>query len=180
MLWRRVDRPGHEAARLRDTAAGHLLEGTALSLEPEGSCRLDYSIACDARWRTTSARIAGWIGNRDVALDLDVDSGQRWTLNKVAGPDVDGCVDVDLGFSPSTNLLPIRRLDFEAGAPVVVRAAWVRFPECVVESLEQTYERIDASTYRYASAGGRFVVMLRVNSAGFVTSYQGLWEAVGP
>jgi hypothetical protein len=39
-----------------------------------------------------------------------------------------GCVNIDLNFSPSTNLLPIRRLDLSVGASAIVRAAWLRFP----------------------------------------------------
>lgn len=37
------------------------------------------------------------------------------------------CVDIDLNFSPSTNLLPIRRFDLSVGASAIVRAAWLRF-----------------------------------------------------
>lgn len=36
-------------------------------------------------------------------------------LNGVDCPAVAGCTDIDLGFSPSTNLLPIRRLSLEVG-----------------------------------------------------------------
>jgi hypothetical protein len=39
--------------------------------------------------------------------------------------------------------------------------------------------RIDEGTYRYESAGGRFVRELPVNGAGFVTLYPGLWEVEG-
>jgi len=90
---------------------------------------------------------------------------------------VAGCLDIDLAFSPSTNLLPIRRLKLRPGEAAEVRAAWLRFPEFVLEPLEQMYRRLDAWTYRYESGGGAFVATLRTNTAGFVTSYPGLWEA---
>ncbi len=32
-----------------------------------------------------------------------------WRVNDAAVPAVAGCIDLDLGFSPATNLLPIRR-----------------------------------------------------------------------
>ena len=41
---------------------------------------------------------------------------------------VDGCRDIDLNFSPSTNVLPIRRLSLDVGDQAAVRAAWLRFP----------------------------------------------------
>ncbi len=60
-----------------------------------------------------------------------------------------------------------------------MRAAWLRFPSFTLEPLEQLYQRIDGSTYRYESAGGRFIVELRVNDAGFVTHYPNFWHVEG-
>ena len=86
-----------------------------------------------------------------------------------------GCLDLDLNFSPSTNLLPIRRLALALGQSAEVKAAWLRFPSFTLEPFEQIYRRIADSTYRYESAGGRFVRDLPVNTAGFVTSYPDFW-----
>jgi uncharacterized protein len=90
---------------------------------------------------------------------------------------VEGCIDIDLGFSPSTNLLPIRRLELAVGEEAAVTAAWLPFPSLVFERLPQVYRREGEGTYRYASSGGVFVRRLEVNPAGFVTSYPGLWQA---
>jgi hypothetical protein len=92
-------------------------------------------------------------------------------------PALQGCTDVDLGFSPSTNLLPVRRLGLAIGARAPVRAAWVRFPELTLEVLEQAYTRVSATTYLYESAGGAFRRELTVNSAGFVLEYPDFWRA---
>lgn len=87
-----------------------------------------------------------------------------------------GCVDLDLNFSPSTNLLPIRRLELAVGQRTEVKAAWLRFPSFTLEPLDQLYRRIDAAVYRYESAGGKFVRDLQVDAAGFVTHYPGFWQ----
>jgi hypothetical protein len=88
---------------------------------------------------------------------------------------------VDLGFTPSTNTLPIRRLTLAVGASAPVRAAWLRFPELTLESLEQVYLRTAERTYRYESAGGQFVAVLEVGAAGLVSRYGDYWRAeVGP
>ena len=172
MIWRRLDIPGHESARLVD---GHL-SGTAVFLHEGQPCRLDYLLVCDADWRTVSGRVSGWVGDRTIEVECSADSG-RWRLNGAECPQVEGCIDLDLNFSPSTNLLPIRRLKLAVGQEAPVRAAWLRFPTFVLEPLEQVYRRIDEGTYRYESAGGRFVRELAVNKAGFVTLYPGLWQA---
>jgi hypothetical protein len=88
-------------------------------------------------------------------------------------------VDLDLNFSPSTNLLPIRRLRLDVGQEAAVRAAWLRFPGFTLEPLEQRYRRTADDAYRYESAGGAFVRDLTVNDEGFVVRYPGLWEAGG-
>lgn len=127
-------------------------------------------------WRTVSARVTGWIGNGAIDLDLVVDSTHRWRLNGTDRPTVAGCLDIDLAFSPSTNLLPIRRLNLRPGEAAPVRAAWLRFPDFTLEPLEQLYRRLDATTYHYESGGGAFTAVLRTNAAGFVTHYADLWE----
>lgn len=86
-------------------------------------------------------------------------------------------MDVDLNFSPSTNLLPIRRLGLDAGAAAEVHAAWLRFPSLRLERLQQTYTRTGERSYRYESADGAFMRDLEVNAAGLVTRYPGIWEA---
>jgi hypothetical protein len=92
-------------------------------------------------------------------------------------PEVEGCLDVDLSFSPITNLLPIRRTELAIGMNVAVRAAWLRFPELLLAPLEQTYERLGEFQYRYESRNGAFVAVLETNEAGLVTHYPGLWQA---
>jgi hypothetical protein len=134
-------------------------------------------VVCDSSWKTTSGRVTGWIASRTVEVELSVDSARRWRLDGVECPAVAGAIDLDLNFSPSTNLLPIRRLGLAVGKEAEVQAAWLRFPSLTLEPLAQRYRRLDATTYRYESAGGEFVAELRVNAAGFVTRYADYWEA---
>lgn len=177
ILWRRLDRPGHEYARLSgDTGQWHLT-GVAVFQHDQQPCRLDYTVVCDERWRTEVGRITGWIGDRTVEVVVSVSASGSWHLNGTACPEVAGSIDLDLNFSPSTNLLPIRRLRLSVGEEAQVKAAWLRFPEFTLEPLEQLYRRVDRMRYRYESAGGAFVVELTANAVGFVTSYSKQWAA---
>ena len=177
ILWRRLDRAGHEAARLHAEASGWRLAGTAVFAHEGQACRLDYAVHCDGRWRTVSGRVAGFIGTAGVDVDVSVDAAGRWRLNGADCPAVEGCVDLDLNFSPSTNTLPIRRLGLAAGQAAEVRAAWLRFPSFALEPLEQVYRRTGEAIYRYESAGGTFVADLEVNAAGLVIHYPGFCRA---
>jgi uncharacterized protein len=176
MLWRRLDQPGHESARLCSRQSRFDLSGTAVFAHRQQPCRLDYVVVCDSEWRTVSGKVVGWVGSVAVEIELSVDSERRWLLNGRECPSVAGCIDLDLNFSPSTNLLPIRRLDLRIGESAASRAAWLRFPGFTLEPLEQLYHRIDEGTYRYESAGGSFIAELQVNAAGFVTSYPNFWQ----
>jgi hypothetical protein len=100
-----------------------------------------------------------------------------WTIDGVALPALEGCHDIDLGFSPSTNLLPIRRLALPIGGRSPVRAAWIRFPELTAEVLEQRYTHLSSDRYLYESAGGAFRRELEVDAFGCVIDYPGLWRA---
>jgi hypothetical protein len=179
ILWRRLDLPGHDSARIAPRAGpggGWELAGCAVFAHEGRACRLDYRIECDAAWRSRVARIDGWIGARAVAVELAAtDAG--WTDAGRPCPELEGCVDVDLQFSPATNTLPLRRLALEVGAAANVRAAWLRFPELALEPLDQRYERLGPLRYRYSSADGSFVRELEVDAAGIVTLYPGFWRA---
>jgi hypothetical protein len=175
ILWRRLDQPGHEAARLSFQKPNWHLAGTAVFVHDQKPCLLTYLLKCDSKWHTRSAQVNGWVGDVMVEIRLSVDLDQRWWLNDKEIPAVAGCIDLDLNFSPSTNLIPIRRLALPVGKSAMVQAAWLRFPSFALELLEQTYRHLDAATYRYESAGGRFIRELTINEAGFVTRYPDFW-----
>ena len=177
ILWRGIYLQGHEACRLYQVGTEWCLDGTAVFSHEDRPCRLAYGIACDANWNTLRGVVSGWVGNDNVNIEVSVDTLRHWQLNGTKKSAVSGCIDLDLNFSPSTNLLPIRRLNLEVGQHGEVTAAWLRFPSFELEPLSQVYTRIDESTYRYSSRGGEFVRDLTVDEAGFVTNYPGLWES---
>lgn len=177
ILWQGFVFPGHEACRLYSQESRWHLEGTAVFSHEQQSCRLDYQIICDEAWRTLAAQVEGWLGRNIVDLQIKTDPERRWWLNGAAQPEITGCIDIDLNFSPSTNLLPIRRLNLAIGESAEVKAAWLRFPGFKLELLPQQYRRLEETTYRYQSAGGQFVADLKVNRTGFVVEYPGIWRA---
>ena len=147
-----------------------------LGSNPESFCRQYLD------WATLEARVLD-----SAHPTADAPLNWLWVDHQVASrppefygidqPAVKGCTDVDLNFSPSTNLLPIRRLNLNIGNQAPVSAAWLRFPSFTLERLDQIYSRVDDQTYRYESnRGGKFVVELKTNDIGLVISYPGLWE----
>jgi hypothetical protein len=179
ILWHRLDQPGHEAARLVASPSAWRLEGSAVFLQTNLPCRLDYQIVCNADWETRLASVHGWVGGEAIAVEITVGAAGGWLLNDLEQPQVQGCLDLDLNFSPVTNLLPVRRLNLADGQLAHVRAAWLRFPSFELEPLEQTYLRHSAEHYTYTSAGGSFVAELRLGAEGLVREYPGYWLVEG-
>ncbi len=186
ILWRWLDRPGLDTARLAATRTGWDLSGSAVFLHESSPCRLDYQITLDPGWQTRAALISGWVGTQAILMDVRVDrtpeGGPLWWLNYQPVPEVAGCVDIDLNFSPATNLLPIRRLGLQVGQSAELSAAWLRFPGFTLEPLSQVYRRTGPAAYQYesasGSAAGSFTAGLTVNSLGFVTDYPPFWQEV--
>jgi hypothetical protein len=177
ILWQGFVFPGHEACRLFSQDSHWHLEGTAVFSHEQQPCRLAYQIICDDAWRTLSAEVEGWLGKTVISVLIKTNPDQIWWLNGVEQPQAKGCTDIDLNFSPSTNLLPIRRLNLAIGEAAQVNAAWLRFPSFKLELLSQQYRRLDGTTYRYESGGGQFVADLKVNKSGFVVEYPGIWRS---
>ena len=172
-----MEKPGHDACRLFVANSRWHLSGAAVFLHEQQPCCLNYEVVSDENWRTSGAKVSGWLGQNMIELEISVGPELKWQLNGVEKPVVEGCIDVDLNFTPATNLLPIRRLNLAVDETAEVNAAWLRFPEFELEPLPQVYKRLDEFTYHYESSGGSFVSELKVNGVGFVTSYGDLWRA---
>ncbi|AKM01918.1 putative glycolipid-binding domain-containing protein [Burkholderia pyrrocinia] len=165
-----------EWCRLAETRTGVDLSGSVSGAIDGTPFRIDYAIACGADWLTRSARVTRWIGTLPPQqLDIACD-GERWTIDGVDAPMLAGATDIDLGFSPSTNTLPIRRLALAVGDSAVIHTAWLRFPDFVIVRGEQRYTRTAPLVYRYES--GTYAADIAIDEAGLVTDYDE-WRRIG-
>jgi uncharacterized protein len=177
ILWKNIAQKGHEFCQLYSTGSGYSLEGSAVFVHDEQPCQLNYRITTDVNWQTLSVSIEGWVGKKRINLQIRADHHHHWWVNEAEVPAVSNCIDIDLHFSPSTKLLPIRRLGLRVGEKAMISAAWLKFPSFSLEPLPQQYERIDTDSYRYSSNNGQFIAELRTDAFGFVSDYPGIWVA---
>ena len=177
VAWRRSDEvEADEVCTLTVRDNGLSLVGTVLGAEGGRPVRVEYRVLAERAGLTTAAHVRDLRGFETRTIVLERDAKERWTVDGIAKRALKGCTDVDLGCSPSTNTLPIRRLRLAIGASHTIQAAWVRFPELVVVKANQTYTRLDEFTYRYAS--GTFEAELTVDDDGLVTAYAE-WRRTG-
>ena len=177
ILWRRLDTPGHDSCRLTSLFGLWRIEGAAVFVSNVGPAMLSYRVDCDRRWRTRSARVLGWTGAQSVDVAVHRAADGRWRLNGEPVAEVEGLCDIDLGFTPATNLNPVRRLALAVGQAADATAAWLDPSDWGLKRLVQRYERTGAGTYAYRAPGLGFAAELHVTDAGFVRDYPGLWLA---
>jgi uncharacterized protein len=190
VLWQRIDSPGSEWCALEREPEGWRVRGIVLAAVDTVPVLVQYAVVLASDWSTRAVEIVMRSGDASQPreLRLTVDPEQRWQIEREPAPDTSmpqddlmalhGLTDVDLGITPATNTLPIRRLDPAIGEAVAVTAAWVRFPELTIEPLPQRYIRLADRRYRYESAGGAFVAEIEVDDLGLVTRYEGGWQRV--
>ena len=177
VAWRRSDEvqtDEHCTLTLRDN--GLSLVGTVLGADGGAPVRIEYRVLADASGQSTAAHVRDLRGFETRTVVLERDLKGNWRVDGKVVRALKGCTDVDLGCSPSTNTLPIRRLRLPVGASNTIKAAWVRFPELAVVKANQTYTRLDEFTYRYKS--GDFESELTVDDDGLVAAYAE-WRRTG-
>jgi len=179
VLWKRLDEPWLERCTLLQgggrPSASWVLDGTVLGASDGAPLDVRYGVFCHGDWATSEVVVTAMRGTLLREVELVRDKG-RWFLDAAARPDLHGCVDVDLGFTPATNTLPIRRLGLNVGESREIRVAWVRFPELTVEPFPQRYTRLGERQYLYESLTSDFKAELLVDELGLVIEYEGLWE----
>lgn len=178
ILWRRLDTPGHDACRLERTGSGWRLAGAAIFRHESLPACLAYQVECDAQWRTSRGSVQGWVGDRTVDLPIQRTPAGVWTLHGKIAPHLEGCFDLDFGFTPATNLFQLRRAALQIGQSAAIPVAWLDVADSTLQVLQQHYTRRSAEEYWYEAPRFGYAASLTVLPIGFILRYPGLWEAV--
>jgi hypothetical protein len=146
---------------------GFRFAGKTLILHDGTSVEIDYAVETRPDWSTRSARIS--IPALATSFEVEVGDGGMWVIDGDHRAELDGCLDIDLGWTPSTNTLPIRRLRLATGVPTTARVTWLKWSELVFIPAEQTYTKRGDGTFTYAS--DNFSADLEVDEHGVVITY---------
>ena len=165
-----------EHCTLAVRSGGLSLIGTVLGSEEGVPVRIEYRVLADGAGLTSAVHVRELRGFDQRTLTVERSTKGVWTVDGAPARALKGCTDIDLGCSPSTNTLPIRRLRLGVGASSTIQAAWVLFPALEVVKAAQTYTRLDEFTYRYDS--GDFTAELTVDEDGLVARYAD-WQRTG-
>lgn len=153
---------------------GYRLAGNVRLVHESREVDIDYEVAVDSTWLTQTASVL--IPTLDVSLDVRATADRQWMIDGVHRGELDGCCDIDLGFTPATNTIPMRRLEFVPDIPVTTRAAWLRWPELVLVPAAQTYTTHSEGSWTYRQ--GDFTAHLETDAQGVVLVYgrPAIWD----
>ncbi len=140
-------------------------------------CHVDYDVFCDGHWMPESCIVRVSLPMQVRTLELRSDHNGYWRVNGEAAPHLTGCSDIDLGWTPATNTVPIRRLDLDVGDTANIVAAWIRFPELDVVANQQHYTRIASDRWRYRSGEYDFELVIDAPSGLVLVYGDDLWRA---
>jgi hypothetical protein len=173
-FWNRLDIPGSDVCRLVRVGTGWRLEGFAAFFDgrPVG---IHYAVDATSGWLSRSARMRCLIAGGEQSVVIAHSKG-AWLLDGEPVTGLDGCVDVDLGFTPATNLLAVGRLSLGASESASMASAWYDVSSGSLRRLDQSYRRIDETRYAYAAPSLGYEATLEFGLDGFVNHYPGLWE----
>jgi uncharacterized protein len=176
MEWMRLDVSGSDSCELSREGSGWKLVGNAEFEDSRGAARLAYAVSADSAWRTVRGAVRGMVGRNAVVLSIERGASGAWSLNGRTVPALQGLVDLDLGFTPATNLFPLRRLALRPGEAADAEAALLDEATWTLRRLRQRYERRDETGWWYESPDAGYAALLQVNADGFVVEYPGLWR----
>lgn len=109
-------------------------------------------------------------------------ASQRWRLDGVRRPDLEGAEEPDLPVTPFCNTLPIRRAPAVPSASLSLDTAFVGGPTLMAAWSRQRYYRQGAGGLHYVDLGlsRGFEANPIVDGEGVVLTYEYLFERVMP
>lgn len=178
LVWRRIlDDQSMEECTVMSSARGFAIQGRLIGADDGEPLGVSYDIRCDPGWSAETLTIEQRRGDATTALRL-VRSDGGWLVDGRLEPRLAGCAEPDLGCSPATNALAIRRLDLAIGQSAEIACAWIKVPALSIESSRQRYERLAEREYRYTNVASGFAALIAVDALALPITYQRVWTRI--
>lgn len=183
LLWRSLASPGVEHVRIDESHPEWTVFDSMFFRAHEKDVRRGgYTLIIDKVWRVLELRIMAETqpGNM-IAQHLLASGDGAWTdADERRIPSLDGCIEVDIAWTPLTNTLPVRRLDLQGNEPQEIDVVYVSMPDLGISRVRQRYTRLGDHRVRYESLSSGFTRELTIDDEGFVVDYPDLFEREWP
>lgn len=145
-----------------------------------------YEVQTNAEGTTVSVKVS-YVGGPSLFIMSDGQGSWCRGESGEALPELEGVLDVDIGVTPATNALPIRRLGLSQGQIVELRAAYVPLASEIGEgafaarAVEQRYTCLAGGRrYLYEGIFRHFRAVLEIDDNGLVLDYPATFRRVLP
>lgn len=193
VVWRGVEEWLAEAASIDLRDGGLAANGIQLGAHP-APYRLDYSLDATDGFVTRQLELTavgeGWRrqlvlrhdGSGSWSAEVEEDGAPPGGARSGELPELSEALDIDIGFSPLTNSMPIlrHRLHREGSRDFVM--AWVSVPDLRVTASKQRYEHVrtadGGAIVRFLEVDGDFTAELELDRDGLLVFYPALSRRV--
>lgn len=142
IVWQRLDRTALEFLQWTNEPAV-VLHGEVVGDINGVLGRVRYRVAVEEGPFSQVALLQFWSDAGNRQLHLSRSRQGQWLVNGIMRPDLATATDVDIGVTPATNILPLRRFRLEVGESCDLVAVWIQFPALSVKLARQRYTRMD-------------------------------------
>lgn len=180
--WQDWDGNGLEHCICNIADDGLILEGVVAGTR-DGKYGGYYFVRTDSAFRTREVRVR-YVDGPHLHVEADGEGNWRDLLNARLLSDLDGCIDVDIGITPATNTLPIKRLKLQAEASQDITVAYVPLLDQIEgdflpQRAEQRYTCLTPNRrYRYEGLFRAFTAELEIDETGLVLDYPDTFRRV--
>ena len=183
LIWQHLDQPGWEHVRVQDDHPGWTVFDSIFVRHHGGQVlRGGYTLVTDKQWRTLEVRLMVETepGSMEGIHLLTEGDGHWMDAYEKPMPELEGCLDVDIQWSPLTNTLPVNRLPLAAGEEQELKVAYIALPQLTVQPVAQRYERLADNLVRYSSETRELQREITVDAEGFVMDYPTFFTRTWP
>jgi hypothetical protein len=144
--------------------------------------RIQYVLRISPNWQVRQFLLFRDLEEPD--LWLGTDGHGRWgEMNGEHRPDLDGCIDLELGCTPFTTTLPIRRLPLRLGHTADITVARVDIETLGIVPVRRRYTRVDHHVWHVRNLDDHKpdefkVVEFEVDEYGLAKDYPGRFRRV--
>ena len=178
LIWRRIlDDRSIESCTFAGRQNGFGIAGHIIAAHDDRPLDVAYDIDCGPDWAAQRVTIEQLFDGAGRRLEM-ARTKEGWLIDGARDARLDGCLEPDLGLTPSTNALAIRRLKLEIGQVAETNCAWVKFPALTIEPALQRYQRLGQWDYRYTNVGSGFTAVLTIDDLALPVSYEGIWTRI--
>lgn len=180
--WQDWEGHGLEHCLCHETADGLVLEGVVVGTR-HGEYGGRYFVRTDPDFRTREVRVR-YVGGPSMHVESDGNGNWHDATRNRDLPAIEGCIDVDIGITPATNTLPIKRLRLKAQESKDIIAAYVPLPDQIdgdflPQRAEQRYTCLTPDhRYRYEGLFRAFTAELEIDKDGLVLDYPDTFRRV--